>query len=322
MAKELPFELKLILSKSFPPGTSKVTCGRYELRPIPTVSVDAEAVLSFIDTWEGANGGSNPEEEAAMVARCLSLSLDARVKPAGIRVNHIDIRQAPDRARAAYPQFYGTCDLSRLSLHLERMMSLPDDLARQFTRAASTYSFALEFIPSDPTFAFFLLVVSVECLSSQGAVIPYSELDPDRAKCDRFCRLVRQFFPEGQKGDDDRDEVLFTELLKTVYYSHRSGFVHGGREVSSAALFADRAGSSYFKHMINGRETKTPGLGWFARVVRGSLLGYLDASPSGELAFDQWRLSRLALEKAGLQVKARHAIQRGQPVTLDDVEFR
>lgn len=322
MAKELPFELKLVLSKGFPPGTTVVTCGRYALQPIPTGSADGEAILSFLDTWESENGGSNPEEEASIVARCLSLSIDARVKPAGIRVNHIDIPPAPARERTNYPQFYGKCDPSRLALHIERLQSLSDDLARQFSRAASTYSFALEFIPSDPTFAFFLLVVSVECLSSQDAVITYADLHPGGSKCERFCRFVRDFLPQGQKGADEQDVELFTELLKTVYYAHRSGFVHGGREVSMAALLADRARSSYLKHMVDGKETKTPGLAWFARLVRGSLLGYLEALPAQSLTPDEFRLSRLAFEKVGLQLKAKRALERGRMVTLDDVEFR
>ena len=322
MAKELPFEMKLVLSKGFPPGTQVLSCGRYELRPVPTASADGEVVLSFLDSWEGENGGSHPEEEASIVARCLSLSIDARVKPAGIRVNHIDIPAAPARERTSYPQFYGKCDPSRVPVHVDRLLSLSDDLARQFARAASTYSFSLDFIPSDPTFAFFLLVVAVECLSSQDAVIPYAELDADRKKCERFCRFVRTFLPDPVRTADERDEALFTELVKTVYYSHRSGFVHGGREVSVAALLADGAKSSYVKHLVDGKETKTPGLAWFARVVRGSLLGYLESLPAEGLRPDEFRLSRLAFEKAGLQLKMKRAMERGQVVTLDDVEFR
>lgn len=261
MPKELPFEMRLVLSKRFPPGTEVIELGRYQVRPIPTSSMDGEAVLSFIDTYESSEGGgSHPEEEATMVARCLSLSLDARLRKAGIRVNHIDIPDSPHREREEYPQFYGICDPSSLGSHLAVFGSLPDDLARQFARAASTYSFALEFIPADPTFAFFLLVVAVECLSSQDAVIPYAELHPDKSKCERFSAFVQRMLPEAVKGADERDEELFTHLLRTVYYSHRSAFVHGGREVSVASLLTDKAGSRYLKHLVDGKETKTPGL--------------------------------------------------------------
>jgi hypothetical protein len=202
------------------------------------------------------------------------------------------------------------------------MSSLPDNLARQFIRAASTYSFALDFIPSDVTFAFFLLVVSVECLSSQDAVIPYKELHPEGATCERFCRFLRDALPQGERTDDERNTDLFTELLKTIYYSHRSAFVHGGREVSAAALLADQAGSSYLKHMVEGKETKTPGLSWFARTVRGSLIGYLESVPEDRLRPDDSRLPRLAFEKAGLQLKMKRAMEPGHVVTLEDIEYR
>lgn len=257
-----------------------------------------------------------------MVARFLSLALDARVRKAGIRVNHIDIPDPPHRERKGYRQFYGICDPSSLGRHLRVFGSLPDDLARQFSRAASTYSFALEFIPTDPTFAFFLLVVVVECLSSQDAVVPYAELHPDKAKCERFCVFVKRMLPDAVKGPDERDEALFTHLLKTIYYSHRSAFVHGGREVSVASLLADKAGSSYLKHLVDGNETKTPGLAWFAKVVRGSLLGYLDSVLPEALNSDEHRLSRLAFEKAGLQLKVKRDMTAGQQVTFDDIEFR
>jgi hypothetical protein len=322
MPQELPFELRLTLSKRFPSGTAAVELGRYQVRPIPTSSIDGEAVLSFMDTYEAPiGGGSHPEEEATMVARCLSLCLDARLKKGGIRVNHIDISDPPHRERQVYPQFYGVCDPSSLGRHLAVFGSLPDDLARQYSRAASTYSFALEFIPADPTFAFFLLVVAVECLSSQDAVIPYAELDPHK-KCERFCAFVKRMLPDLVKGPDERDDDLSTHLLKTVYYSHRSAFVHGGREVSVASVLADRAGSSYLKHLVDGKETKTPGLAWFAKVVRGSLLGYLESVPPEALNSDEHRLSRLAFEKAGLQLKAKRDMTAGELATFDDIEFR
>ena len=323
MPKEFPFEMRLVLSKRFPPGTATIGLGRYEVRPIPTSTIDSEAVLSFKDTYEApVGGGSHPEEEATIVARCLSLCLDARLRKAGIRVNHIDIPDPPHRERQGYPQFYGICDPSALERHLTVFGSLPDDLVRQFSRAASTYSFALEFIPADPTFAFFLLVVAVECLSSQDAVIPYAELHPDKAKCERFCAFVKRMLPDTVKGPDESDEELFTHLLKTVYYSHRSAFVHGGREVSIASVLADKAGSSYLNHLMDGEETKTPGLAWFAKVVRGSLLGYLESVPPDALNIDEHRLSRLAFEKAGLQLKFKRGMTTGQVATFDDIEFR
>jgi hypothetical protein len=320
MPKDVLFEMRLALSKRFPPGTATLGLGRYELRPIPSSSSNGEAVLSFVDTFEAPmGGGSHPEEEAWIVARCLSLCMDARLRKNGIRVNHIDIPISP---QGGYPQHEGTCDSSDLGHYLAIFRSLPDDLCRQFSRAASTYSFALEFIPGDPTFAFFLLVVAIECLSSQDAVISHREINPENGTCERFCAFVNQMLPIASQGPDEKDKELFIYLLKTVYYSHRSAFVHGGREVSVAAVHADKAGSSYFKHLIDGKETKTPGLGWFAKTVRGSLLGYLESLPPEAWTGDEHRLSRLAFEKAGLQVKFKHDSTAGQIVALEDIEFR
>jgi len=323
MTKALPFELKLVLSKRFPPGTAVLAAGRYKLLPIPSDSADGEAVLSFVDSYEHPIGhGSHPEEEGTMVARLLSLCIDARLRKAGVRINHFDVPTFPDRDRKSYPQFFGTCDPSGFERYMHVFTSLPDDLARQFARAATTYSFALEFIPGDPTFAFFLLVVAIECLSSQDAIIPHGELNPDKHTCERFCRFIETMLAADFRGPDEGNHDLFTRLLKTAYYSHRSGFVHGGKEVPQTALLADRAGSSYMKHLVNAKEVYTPGLAWFARVVRGSLLGYLEQVPEEQLAPDDHRLARIAFEKAAVQLKVRRDIKAGEVIRFDDIEMR
>ena len=325
MPKNMPVHAKLILSKLFPPGTSKVTFGRYKIQPVPLSSAtEGEAILSFINTFEDpVGGGSHPEEEINIVCKLLSVFFDARIKKVGTRINEIDIPIVEGRERAQYPQFFGVIDPTQAENHLTRVLSLDEDLARQFIRACHTYSFALEFIPSDPTFAFFLLVVAGECMSSQDKVITFSDLEPDSKKCERFCRFITSFLPEEFKGDDERNDPLFNKLLKTVYYSHRSGFVHGGKEVSLAALMADKARSSYFKHATEGKEVKTPGLGWFAKIIRGALLGYLISLPiPSDDRIDEELFSRLAFEKAGLRIKSKKDIKKWQVVTFDDIEYR
>jgi hypothetical protein len=322
MPKSILVEVKLALSKRFPPGSSEVAFGRYRIQAIPTTSMaKGEAILSFTDTLSDSVGeGRNPEEETNIVCSLLSVIFDSRIEKSGIRINKVDIPVVESRGQQQYPQFFGVFDPNQVDNYLTRVLSLDEDLARQFIRACRAYSFALEFIPSDPTFAFFLLVVAGECLSSQDKVIPFSELEPNSNKCERFCRFVTSFVPDDYKGEDERNDKLFNELLRTVYYSHRSGFVHGGKEVSSAALMADKAKSSYFKHATEGKEIRTPGLGWFAKMIRGSLLGYLDSLRS--LEADEELLSRLALEKAMLKLKAKKDLKQGQAVTIDDIEYR
>ena len=317
MVEKMLIERKIILSKRFPPRASKITFGRYQLQSIPSISItDTEAVFSFDNTFEDC-GGCNPEEEANIVISFLSLFLNLKVKKEGFRINSVDI----PIANSQYKQFIGMFAPSIMEEYFPKIFSLSEPLVRQFIRASKTYSFALEFIPSDPTFAFFLLVVSVECISSQDEVIPFSELQPDRNKCERFCRFVLTYLLDNYKGDDEQNKELVMELLKTAYYSHRSGFVHGGKEVSHAALMADKVGSSYFKHATEGKEVRTPGLAWFAKIIQGSLLGFLEKLPS-TTEKDEDVFAKIAVEKARLKIKAKKAVKKGVPVTFGDIEFR
>lgn len=319
MSNNFPFEMHLTLSKRFPSGVDEIRFGRYTLKAIPSQSDEnGEAVLAFLNTYRSPDSGSHPEEEAINVCRLLSLFLNVRLKKHGIRINSVDIPKG--QPGKLYRQFIGALAPVDLEVNLNRVLSLDQDLARQFVRACHVYSFALEFIPADITFAFFLLVVAVECLSSQGAIIPHSQLDLDGKKCERFCHFINTYLPQQNRGNDEKDQRLFVELLKTTYYSHRSGFVHGGREVSIAALMADRAGSSYFKHQINGREVKTPGIGWFAGIVREAILGYLRSDR--DIKPDEDLLSKLAYERAGLTLKAKRDLEQYKFVTLDDIEYR
>lgn len=322
MKKGMRIETRLFLSKAFPAGSTEIKCGRYSITAIPsTRAAEGEAVLEFVNTFEAPEGGgSNPEEEANIVCNLLSLVLEARIRRSGLRVNAIDI--PANQADPLYQLYRGRLDAKEVDEHLRRALSLPIELARQLSRACRAFGSALEFIPSDPTFAFFLLVVAVECLSSQAAIILPSELDLDSKKCERFCTFIDRFMPDGLRGEDEKDPALFRELLKTIFFSHRSAFVHGGKEVSSAALMADMAGSSYFKHAAEGREVKTPGLAWFARIVRGAILGYLQSLPIEGSQPDEELLARLAYEKAVLKIKARGDLEAGRFVTLKDVEYR
>ena len=202
--------------------------------------------------------------------------------------------------------------------YLARVLCLPSDLARQVARACRAYRTAIEFIPSDPTFAFFLLVVAVECLSSQKAIIAASGVKGDK-KCERFCLFIERFARGGGSGDEG-DAALFHSLLKSVYYAHRSAFVHGGKEVPFASLMADNVGSSYFKHVDGGKEVKTPGLDWFAGTTRAAVLGYIGSIQTVEA--DPGLLARLAQEKAVVQLKMKRDLRAGQAVTYEDIDYR
>jgi len=188
-------ETRVILSKSFPSGQSRVQFGGYEIRPIPAVRTgEAEAVLQFQNRYEAPiGGGSHPEEEANIVRNLLSVILESRVRRTGLRINSTEIPFHP--AANIYSRYTGNFQTDEIEKYFHKTVHLPVDLARQLSRACRAYASALEFIPSDSTFAFFLLVVSVECLSSQAAIIPSSELHLDSKKCERFCTFIDRYLP-------------------------------------------------------------------------------------------------------------------------------
>jgi hypothetical protein len=325
MNKGMSVEVKLTLSKCLPPAISEVKFGRYKIQIIqPSSATEVGAILSFFDTYKDPRDGSNPEEEANIICNILSLFSDVCIKKEGLKINKIDIPISKNQElkRLNYPQFFGVLDPTQIEDYIKRVLSLSENLAKQFIRSCCTYSLALDFIPSDPAFAFFLLVVSVECLSNQEEIISFSEIDTN-SKFKRFRQFIIKYFPEKYKGKVERDDELFKELLKTVYHSLRSGFVHGGKEVSYAALMADRTHSSYFKHFIEGKETKTPGLGWFTTVVREAILGYLNSIPTpSEDSIDEQLISRLACEKAFLNIKYKRKTEKGSPVILNNIDYK
>lgn len=307
------------MSKGFPSGATSVAFGRYRITPVPSLNTDrVEAVLDFTDSYEAPlGGGSNPEEEANIICNLLSLICEARIKRSGLRVGAVDVPLSQDRV---YARYRGTLPEIDTNDYLEHVLSLSRDLARQVSRACRAYSAALDFIPADPTFAFFLLVVSIECLSSQQAIIPSEELDVDKKKCERFCTFIERHVKQALPSVEQRASPALRELLKTVYYAHRSAFVHGGKEVSSATVMADRIGAAYFKHATDGPEVRTPGLDWFAGIAREAILGYIVSLPKTD-APNVDLIAEIAFEKAALRIRVKRDVRAGEVVTFGDIDY-
>ena len=245
------------------------------------------------------------------MARFLGLVLNAMVERTASRIGTLNVSADLD-PRHKYPQFFGTADVAGLSDYADRLLSLPSDLCRQFVRACHTYSFSLRLVSADPAFAFFLLVVAAECLSSQKGVIPVSEV-PKGKSGDRFCLFLTRF----GGSEPDLPDATLRDLLKTAY-RNRSAFAHEWREISVAQLIADSQGRPYMPHWPDGRKGLAPGLTWFAERVRGALLGYLRSAavqPERELIAD------LARERGVLKLKFKRDIRAGQPILLSDVDL-
>lgn len=108
------------------------------------------------------------------------------------------------------------------------------------------------------------------------------------------------------------------EILKEIYYNHRSGFTHGGKSTPYAVILADRLNRKYITNNIEGKEIKTPGLRWFETVVRRCLIGFLDSSQLvGENQQSDY-FKELSYEYGRVELRTNRAIQRGLVVVSDE----
>jgi hypothetical protein len=112
----------------------------------------------------------------------------------------------------------------------------------------------------------------------------------------QYCLGRAELFPsDGEEG--------FLRDLKTVYYGHRSAFVHAGREVSVASEIADRHGSDSLRHIDDNKDVFAPGLKWFFQVTRRTLLGFLAGHPRAETVPNEEALADVARERGLLTMR-------------------
>jgi hypothetical protein len=264
---------------------SAVDFREYRLLPLPTAAVGKqECVLEFdVDKEDGR--ANYARGEAKLFLSFASLLFDCEIKDTGCRVDGVDQhrKQRVGDSTLKYKNYdVPVSSLSRLS----------ETLAKQFVRSSKAYQLALHARTIDYSLAFLLLVTAIEAMSSQEEVIPHNELDKTKKSCERFCNFVTTYCSNlsqlyGHDGEDG-----FKRNLKTVYYEHRSAFVHAGKQVSYAADLADQFGFKYITHTVDGKPHTTPGLHWFFNVVRKTLLGFLqksckDSSPQTQNVFAQ-----------------------------------
>lgn len=284
-------EIRCEFSRRFSIAQGDVDLFRYCLKPLPSkYGGQQEAILIFVDKME--KGHSDAEHEGEIFLSFMSLLFNCRVNKTGYRVNGIDI--GGDRpAKAHLPELFegqiATGDAAAMVSHL---FTLGDQLTKQFVRACNAYSLAITSAELDRSLSFLLLVTALECISTQEEFCSNAVLDKAKKSTERYCRLVSAYCGEVENLYPSGGEKAFLRDLKTVYYSHRSGFVHSGKEVSIASKVADRSGFNSIGHFVDGKEVFTPSLKWFFQITRGTLIGFLlnfprnDASPNQEVLAD------------------------------------
>ena len=311
-------QVTLLLSKACPPDISRQTVGRYSFRPgDSTTQSTNNLVVEFIDDFidRTGSGGSHPEEEAQIIAHVLSLLLNVRVRKIGFQIDEIIVPSIVDEQRRAqaFPEAEGVLKFDGIE-HLSTVDGLADHLLLQFVRACKAYSIALSIIQDDIALAFMLFVVAIECLSSQEDVIPTSEIPSGHSR-KRFLRFIEEF-----SGDVGVDNDIANQLLRGVYDELRSAFAHGGKEAPSAAALADAVGRPYIKHQTeSNKDRRTPGVRWFARVVRSSLIGFLRRH--GGSAARELGIARIAANRTVVRLRPKQAAERGDVIEVSDDEF-
>ncbi len=250
-----------------------------------------------------ANGHADSEGEGEIFLSFLALLFDCRIRKTGFRINGLDISGNHPQKPHIMEMFEGTIDSPECDTYVTHLFTLGSELTKQFARACNAYSLAIASVELDTSLSFLLLVTALECISTQEAFCPNSTLDKSKKSTERYCRLVQNYCDEVNELYPSDAEPGFIRDLKTVYYSHRSGFVHGGKEVSVASKIADRAGLNSVGHIVDGKEIVTPGLKWFFQVTRRTLIGFLKRFPRGDEPKNPQVLADIAGSRSILTVR-------------------
>jgi hypothetical protein len=295
-------EIRCEMSRRFAVAQGELDLAGYKLRPLPSkYGGKQEAILVF--EGGGTNAHSNPEEEGEMVLSFMALLFNCKVQKTGYRINGLDIGSSAQRKPHLSELFEGSIETLDYAAHIRSLFSLSDQLAKQFIRACNAYSLAVSSIELDSTLSFLLLVTALECLSTQEAFLSSSELDKSKMRTERYCCLVKTFCTAAAELHPAGGEAAFLRDLKTVYYSHRSAFVHGGKEVSIASKIADQSGLHNFGHFVEGQEIFTPGLKWFFQVTRSTLIGFLTEYPRTGRTQNHQVLANIAADRATITMR-------------------
>ena len=307
---------KFVHSKAFNPNLGNIIFGKYRLENLPTgregtLSSSWESLLMFEDNMREGERSSQPTVESDLILYWLSLMFRMRIEPKGMLLNNVETGYTK-RYREYYREYEAQItELPDLENLIKKLCSIDIDILRQYIRACAVYNFALTLFGENNTFAFFLLSVSIECIANK--VISEGQT------CDKFIQFILDNISE-EKAKECRGENEWKEFLKEIYYNHRSGFTHGGKEIPEASLLADRTNRIYVKNEIDGKEVKTPSLKWFESVVSDALVGFLNKQPINEVMSLE-KIKDLSLEKGFVKLKAKKSLEGGTIVTMGDVEL-
>lgn len=306
--------MKVVFSSSRPihPKHGILSASKYKIEPIPDPSKEPTSspkryILRFEDEIRQGEKATQPDAEARLFLSLFSVIIGSRISIEGSMINNVPLTPATKATYANYERVVE--DLPALGEAISDLSATAEEIARQYLRACDVYRNALLLIGENNTLSFFLLTIAIECIANK--VVQHG------GTCDKFVEFVLTYLPH---KTDFGSEEEWSDILKEIYYRHRSGFTHGGKDVPDAARLADRLNRAYVKNEIDGKEVKTPGLKWFEGVVRDCLHEFLARK---DFPTDQPAdcLKEFSLEHGRVKVKAKRDIKEGEVVFAKDIEL-
>jgi hypothetical protein len=300
-------------SQKIHPKFQNLTIGKYTIEPLPSKSPNLTSatnnyLLRFNDEIREGEHMMNPKTEGMLFLSCLSLFLASRLQVESLMLNSINTPET--NQMSVYNNYETTIEnLPDMDMLIKKLMSKDSDIAKQFMRSCEVYRTAMNILGENNTLSYFLLTIAIECLSNK--------IMPNGGSCDKFVEFILKYLPDKSSLSSESD---WREFLKEIYYNHRSGFTHGGKDIPDAVLLADRLNRTYVKNVIDGKEVRTPGLKWFESVVRQTLVGFLNSTDNDTGKIVDY-FKEFSLESGRVNIKAKVPLKANQFVTTKDVDL-
>ncbi|MFZ2410610.1 MAG: hypothetical protein WAW23_03475 [Candidatus Methanoperedens sp.] len=311
-------EVKILFttSKELSATFGIIEIGKYKIEPLPTnpsnlAGSKIRHLLRFEDSIREGETVSQPLVEAQMFLSFFSLMMGSRLDIDSSMINDVKTDMPDSIATDTYKEYRGLIDsIPDFDAHIKKLMSSDYDIAKQFLRACEVYRTAVNLIGTNNTLSFFLLSIAIECLSNK--------ISTKTGTCEKFVDFIYTYLPD---KSDFATEEEWISILKEIYYSHISGFTHGGKLIPEAVRLADKLNRKYVRNTIDGRDVRTPGLKWFEAIVRNCLIGFISKISLKEENNLVDYFKEISLEYGIINLKKRKNIIGGQIVTTADVEL-
>jgi hypothetical protein len=300
----------------------KLQFDEFHIDPLPSEANRQDGVLTYEFEYRPIGGpafaqidlAQVSETEARMFLATFSLVAASNITFQGTLVNGEDTATRIQRYTFSNQP---PINFEQVKDYYNKLGQLRLKDRERYVNAARAYQSAVSLLGSNPTVSFFLLVVAIECLSNYVLQAVRKE-----KKRERFARFVETYLPESMNSEKS-DLPKFKNRLETAYRL-RNSFVHGGQPLPPTVSTADGLARPSVLYFERKKERRAPGLVWLERIVRATLLGFLEkriVEMPNKPRRPLFRKLPSRLRVARLRIKAGHSVQKWQPITFDMLDL-